>query len=83
MHVLHANWSGGKLWLWAESAERWAENAPAPREDLGEEDEGDEPLVPDEAAPAAAAAPAIATATSTVAREHVFAADAGALAGLA
>jgi SNF2 family DNA or RNA helicase len=72
MHVLHANWSGSRLWLWAESASRWAEHAPAsPTRAVADDDEDPpEESEPAEQPKAESPAPAL----STLEASHPFAA---------
>ena len=40
--VLHANWTAGRLWLWAESPDLWARVAPPEQTHDEEEPEDDE-----------------------------------------
>jgi SNF2 family DNA or RNA helicase len=82
MHVLHANWSGSRLWLWAESAMLWAHHAPASVEDLGEEDLGELGSATGEMQGQLARSPAaVAVAEPDGESRHVFAAQGDELRG--
>jgi SNF2 family DNA or RNA helicase len=83
MLVLHANWSGSKLWLWGESAARWTHVAPSQPEEIGEDDpEGSGPILAGGGDTGSAAAVALAPAV-TLSAEHPFAASAEDLQSLA